>query len=182
MEDYNQKEGARNSPPLEGWQSRNFGIDGVVVSRIEGIAIMGSSPRKLPYNPSLKKAGVAGRKAGVLSEVLFWKAVHKKKFHEIDFDRQRIIGNYIVDFYVKRLGLVVEIEQTTASLQGNETKYRYLQNLGLKVFVVMDQEIKNNLPEVMRKLEVFIIAHFSENGAQPPRPSGTPPEEGNLPY
>lgn len=31
-------------------------------------------------------------------------------FWKIDFDRQRIIGNYIVDFYVKTLGLVIEID------------------------------------------------------------------------
>ncbi|MBP1163359.1 very-short-patch-repair endonuclease [Chryseobacterium sp. PvR013] len=34
----------------------------------------------------------------------------QKKFHTIDFDRQRIIGNYIVDFYVKTLGLIIEID------------------------------------------------------------------------
>ncbi|WP_317228619.1 MULTISPECIES: DUF559 domain-containing protein [Chryseobacterium] len=28
----------------------------------------------------------------------------------MDFDRQRIIGNYIVDFYVKTLGLIIEID------------------------------------------------------------------------
>ena len=39
------------------------------------------------------------RKAGVLSEVIFWLQVHKGMFWKIDFDRQRIIGNYIVDFY-----------------------------------------------------------------------------------
>lgn len=50
------------------------------------------------------------RKAGILPEVLFWQQVHKKKFYAIDFDRQRIIGDYIVDFYVKALGLVVEID------------------------------------------------------------------------
>ena len=64
----------------------------------------------LPYNIKLKTRSRALRKAGVLSEVIFWLQVHKGMFWKIDFDRQRIIGNYIVDFYVKTLGLVIEID------------------------------------------------------------------------
>ena len=36
--------------------------------------------------------------------------INRKQFYAIDFDRQRIIGNYIVDFYVKALGLIIEID------------------------------------------------------------------------
>jgi very-short-patch-repair endonuclease len=50
------------------------------------------------------------RKGYVLSEVIFWKQVRNKEFHQIDFDRQKIIGNYIVDFYIKSLGVVIEID------------------------------------------------------------------------
>ena len=64
----------------------------------------------LPYNIKLKARSRALRKAGVLSEVIFWLQVHKGIFWKIDFDRQIIIGNYIVDFYVKTLGLVVGID------------------------------------------------------------------------
>jgi very-short-patch-repair endonuclease len=52
----------------------------------------------LPRNPTLNQLAKNKRKAGILSEMLFWQQVHKGKFHKIDFDRQRIIGNYIVDF------------------------------------------------------------------------------------
>lgn len=179
MEHSNDQEHERSSPPLEGWQSQKIGIDGVVTTEIDGIPIIGNSPRKLPYNPSLKKMSIARRKAGVLSEVLFWKEVHQRKFHGIDFDRQRIIGNYIVDFYVKRLGMVVEIEHSNTS--ENESLYSYLDALSIKVFAVKDWEIKNNISEVMRQLAQFIVANFSQIGEQPPRPSGTPPEEGNSP-
>jgi very-short-patch-repair endonuclease len=60
----------------------------------------------LPYNPALKQLARDKRKTGILSEVLFWQQVHKGIFHKIDFDRQRVIGNFIVDFYVKKLGLI----------------------------------------------------------------------------
>ncbi|MFH0894401.1 MAG: DUF559 domain-containing protein, partial [Bacteroidota bacterium] len=63
----------------------------------------------IPFNPELKERAKELRKAGNLAEVIFWKQVHRKKFWGIDFDRQKVIGNYIVDFFVKSLSLVIEI-------------------------------------------------------------------------
>jgi very-short-patch-repair endonuclease len=88
----------------------------------------------LPYNVKLKARSRALRKAGVLSEVIFWLQVHKGMFWKIDFDRQRIIGNFIVDFYVKTLGLVIEID---GSSHDNKEEYDqkredYLVSLGLQ--------------------------------------------------
>lgn len=70
---------------------------------INGITLKLAPITKLPYQPRLKERAKALRQAGNLPEVLFWMQVTKKQFHKIDFDRQRIIGNYIVDFYIKRL-------------------------------------------------------------------------------
>ena len=39
------------------------------------------------------------RRAGNMAMIAFWKQVHKKMFHGLDFDRQKAIGNYIVDNY-----------------------------------------------------------------------------------
>ncbi|MDQ0782232.1 endonuclease domain-containing protein [Chryseobacterium sp. W4I1] len=80
------------------------------------------------------------RKADILGEVLFWKKVRAGTFHRIDFDRQRIIGNYIVDFYVKTLGLVVEIDGTSHDDKAvyDGIRQQYLESLGLVVFRIMD--------------------------------------------
>ena len=45
----------------------------------------------LPYNKALSNRAKALRKAGVLSEVIFWRQVRNDIFWSIDFDRQRII-------------------------------------------------------------------------------------------
>jgi len=63
----------------------------------------------------------------------------KKKFHGLDFDRQKVIGNYIVDFFVKRLALVIEID---AGSHNGKADYdaqwdKYLESLGLKVFHIL---------------------------------------------
>ena len=70
----------------------------------EVIAIINGNPvhknflQNLPYNPARTGRAKKLRKAGVYSEVVFCQQVHKSKFYGIDFDRQRIIGNYIADF------------------------------------------------------------------------------------
>jgi very-short-patch-repair endonuclease len=56
----------------------------------------------LPANPSLKIRAKTLRQARNLPEVLFWMQVTKGNFHNIDFDSQNVIGNYSVDFYVKK--------------------------------------------------------------------------------
>jgi len=55
--------------------------------------------KSLPYNPALKDKAKALRKAGILHEALLWLELKADKLNGLDFDRQKIIGNYIVDFY-----------------------------------------------------------------------------------
>jgi len=58
---------------------------------------------RLDFNPHLRERARALRKAENLPEVLFWMQVNKGQFYGLDFDRQKVIGNYIVDFYCKAL-------------------------------------------------------------------------------
>lgn len=95
---------------------------------IKGIKLRINFLNDLPRNPKLAKLSKDKRKAGYLPEVLFWQQVLKRRFHSIDFDRQRNIGNYIVDFYVKYLGLVVEINGSShdSSEEYDEIRENYL--------------------------------------------------------
>lgn len=107
--------------------------------------------RELPFNPKLKQRARELRKAGNLSEVLFWNQVKNKQFLNLDFDRQKIIGNYIIDFYCKNLGVVVEIDGVS---HDNKQEYdterdNYLESFGLKIFHIQDVDIKKNLGGVM---------------------------------
>lgn len=134
-----------------------------ILTQISGIPIRENYLEKLPYNPKLKVLLNGKRKAGILSEVIFWNQVRAKSFHEIDFDRQRIIGNYIVDFYVKRLGLIVEIDGWSHDFKKDydEVRQKYLESLELKIFRTTDFDVKNNLDVVMRGLEDFIIQNYA---------------------
>lgn len=75
--------------------------------------------RILPYNPKLKDRAKELRKAGILSEVLLWQELKSRKFLNLDFNRQKVIGNYIVDFYCDDLRLVIEIDGSSMMINKN---------------------------------------------------------------
>ena len=102
------------------------------------------------------------RKAGIYTEVVFWQQVHKNKFHGIDFDRQRIIGNYIVDFYSKSLSLIVEIDGTSHNDKDEYDAQRedFLLAHNLKVYRITTLRILHDLNNVMKELENYIIENY----------------------
>ena len=130
---------------------------------IQGIEIFRRKIELLPKNKDLLSRSRSLRKGYVLSEVVFWKQVRNKEFHQIDFDRQKIIGNYIVDFYIKSLGVVIEIDGSSHNDKEDYDNKRqmFLESLDLVVFRISDNRIKNDLINVMKELEDFIIEKFS---------------------
>jgi very-short-patch-repair endonuclease len=141
---------AENSPSFEG-VARSDGVADFMT--LDGVAAANANPKlkQLPYNPALKQRAKELRKAGNLSETLFWSAVKNKQLNGLDFDRQRVIGNYIVDFYCHELALVVEID---GSSHDDKQEYdlardQYLEALGLKVLHVQDINVKQNLEDVV---------------------------------
>jgi len=139
---------------------------------------------ELPYNPNLKQRAKELRQARNLPEVLFWMQVTKGGFHKLDFDRQRVIGNYIVDFYIKKLGLVIEIDGSShiGKEEYDAAREEYLISLGLKVYRIQVRDIMKRMNEVLLGLENYIIENYGvvESSLVPPRPVDTPPREGNL--
>ena len=74
-----------------------------------------------------------------------------KQFFGLDFDRQKIIGNYIVDFYCAEKAVVIEVD---GSSHDNKTEYdaerdAFLKGLGLQVIHIMDKDVKQGLSDVM---------------------------------
>jgi len=109
----------------------------------------------LPFNPELKERAKELRKAGNLSEVLLWEQLKNKQLLGLDFDRQKIIGNYIVDFYCKNLGVVIEIDGASHNdkVEYDKKRDEYIKSLGLKVIHISDLDVKKNLEGVMVYLE-----------------------------
>lgn len=132
----------------------------------------------LAYNPKLKQFAREMRKARNLPEVLFWKQVRNRQFNGLDFDRQKIIGNYIAVFYCSQCNVVVEID---GSSHDNKAEYdarrdRYLQSVGLTVIHIPVREVMNNLSGLMKKLE----GHTAFETVMPPPTTPPNPPQGNF--
>lgn len=130
---------------------------------INGSTIKPNPILNLPYNPNLKVRAKELRRAENLPEVLFWMKVNKKQFHGIDFDRQRVIGNYIVDFYIKKLGLVIEIDGSSHDHKEEYDAQReeFLVSLGLRVYRIKVKDVMQRMGDVVVGLENYIIAKYS---------------------
>ncbi|MFP9113863.1 endonuclease domain-containing protein [Flavobacterium sp. RHBU_3] len=154
-------------------------MDNQIIATINNIPIYAKYFPYLPVNPDLKDWSKKLRKTGNYPEVVFWKQVNRKKFHNIDFDRQRIIGNYIVDFYIKSLGLIVEIDGTSHNDKEayDSRRDNFLQSLGLKVYRISYLRVLHDLDNVIVELENFIIKNYGEF---PTPPCGHPSEGGEL--
>ena len=105
---------------------------------------------EIPKNKLLKDRAKNLRKAGNLSEVIFWQTFKDKTKLGFDIDRQVIIGNYIVDFFIPELGLVFEID---GSSHDNKIEYdaerdNFMQNLNLQIVRIFDVDVKKNMPNV----------------------------------
>ena len=64
----------------------------------------------LPYNKDLKAFSRHLRNNSTLGEVLLWMQLRAGQLKGYKFNRQKPLGNYIVDFYCKRLNLVIEVD------------------------------------------------------------------------
>ena len=105
----------------------------------------------LPFNPKLRERAKELRKSRNLSEVLMWRQLSKRKFKGYDFDRQKIIGNFIVDFYCIDCRVVIEIDGNSHNEKKEYDCERdiFLNGLGLTVIHISVDDVFHRLDEVM---------------------------------
>ena len=138
---------------------------------------------KLPSNPDLKSRAAQLRKAGYLHEVKLWMKLKNKRFLGLDFDRQKVIGNYIVDFYCKTRRIVIEIDGMSHDFKGDYDSERndFLEGLGLRVIHLQAKDVLRDVDEVVRNLE-GTFEQRKEFSTTPPGIPGTPSSKKGKKY
>ena len=114
------------------------------------------------YNPKLKALAAHLRSQGTKSEIILWNQLKGSQVNGFRFIRQKPIGNYIVDFYCKEVGLVIELDglshQYNEVMDLDERKQSYLESIGLKVIRFEDEDVIRDLPNVMRVIEYTALS------------------------
>ena len=115
----------------------------------------------LIYKNSLKKFARELRKRMTDDEIRLWARLRLHRLNGHRFQRQRIIGNYIVDFYCPSAKLVIELDggQHYFEEKHNADSQRddYFKKKGLKVLRFSDTEVLKNtdtvIDEILRNIE-----------------------------
>ena len=108
--------------------------------------------KTLPANQNLKQRARDLRKAGSLPEALLWRAISGKKINGLNFNRQTVIGNYIVDFFCPKTGLVIEIDDKSShDIKGayDEKRENFLVSLGLTTLHISAADILKDVSNVV---------------------------------
>ncbi len=85
--------------------------------------------------------------------------------YPLRFVRQKIIGNYIVDFYCAKAKLVVELDGSQhyeeKGLLKDAQRTGFLEDYGLTVMRITNTEIKNNFEGVCEYIDNFVKQSLS---------------------
>ena len=140
----------------------------------------------LPYKHYLKPLAKALRKNMTFAEVLLWNELKAKRMCGYDFDRQRPIYNYIVDFYCKDLMLAIEVDgishYSEEAAEADKIRQGEIEALGVRFLRYDDGEVRNDMQNVIRSIEGWILDWEEANlpGRYPGRePTPNPSKEGS---
>jgi very-short-patch-repair endonuclease len=110
---------------------------------------------KIHYNPKLKQYSRELRKNSTFSERVLWKYLRCGQLQGYRFLRQKPIDEFIVDFFCKRLKLIIEIDGITHLDKEKYDKSREdkLKKLGFHVFRIDGNYVLQN---IMGTLELIL--------------------------
>ena len=122
----------------------------------------------LPYNRTLKEFSRDLRSHSTLSEILLWQKLRASQFRGYAFNRQKPLGNYIVDFYCQKLDLVIEIDGNSheyeETILEDEERQRVLEQLGVYFLRFPDVEVKRSMASVLNEIGFFIDDFEEKSG------------------
>jgi very-short-patch-repair endonuclease len=124
--------------------------------------------RIIPYNPKLKELAKQLRQNMTFSEVKLWNELKNGQLMGYDFDRQRPIGNYIVDFFCKDLQLAIEVDGVThldeRIIEKDIIRQVSIESCGVSFLRFDALLIVNKVEAVVSEIIYWIEAYEEKNG------------------
>jgi len=110
------------------------------------------------HNPELTGNARQLRKNMTLEERILWYQYLRN--YPVKFYRQRVLGNYIADFYCAKAHLVVELDGSqhyeAEGLAYDKLRTERLEEFGLTVLRVPNNEVKRNLRGVCEAIDELV--------------------------
>ena len=106
----------------------------------------------------LREYARRNRKNATLAEQYLWEHLRGNAL-KVDFLRQHIIGDYIVDFVSRHSGLVIEVDggyHSELHQQENDADREYnLERMGYHVMRFSNEEVLYDIDNVIRKITEY---------------------------
>lgn len=117
----------------------------------------------VPYNPKLKARARELRNNMTVGEQMLWRRLRKKQMLGYDFDRQKPMDQFIVDFYCKALALAIEVDGSVhdsleARLRDRERQAR-LEASGIRFLRFSDDAVRRDVHGVCLAIASWIREH-----------------------
>jgi len=92
--------------------------------------------------------------------------------HGDDFDRQKPIDNFIVDFFCNELMLAIEIDGETHNykISRDRERQKRIEGMGVQFLRSTDEEIKQNIEGVVAMIEKWLRENGRGTAGRPPTP------------
>ncbi len=109
----------------------------------------------LPRDIKLKKRAAELRTHATKEENHLW--YDYLRTYPVRFYRQRIIGEYIADFYCSKAKLVVELDGAEhngrKATEYDSARTQYMENYDLKILRIINSEVSGHFTDVCRTID-----------------------------
>ena len=133
----------------------------------------------LPKNKNLRLNSQSLRKNATKEERMLW--YNFLKNHRLQWNRQKVIGNYIADFYCSVAKLIVELDGSQhfeeSGVEYDLQRSQYFNGLGIQVIRFSNLDVLNNFEGVCLEINKVLDSRVSvgDDGSCVRRESGDYP-------
>ncbi len=110
----------------------------------------------IKYEKYLKRYSRDLRNSSTYSEILLWNELKGKQILNVQFNRQRPIGKYIVDFLCPKAKLIIELDGIShyneEAFELDQIRQVDLEKMGYKVLRFHDEEVMDDRENVVREI------------------------------
>ena len=103
---------------------------------------------------------------------MLWENIRNKSLG-VDFRRQHIIADYIVDFVCLDKMLIIEVDggyhSVAAQREEDESRTERMTRLGFRIIRFTNEEVQNEMGNVLQKIRTYIINSDSLTPGPSPR-------------